>query len=86
QFKKSWFEKKDLILVMDHQNKRDLESIAPLEHKSKIKYFKEFDKNNLEDLVVPDPYYEPIEAFYEVLEMLENASAGLVEEIKKAQQ
>ena len=86
QFKKSWFEKKDLILVMDHQNKRDLESIAPLEHKSKIKYFKEFNKNNLEDLVVPDPYYEPIEAFFEVLEMLENAYAGLVEEIKKAQQ
>ncbi|MEY2827931.1 MAG: hypothetical protein RLZZ183_1050, partial [Actinomycetota bacterium] len=25
QFKKSWFEEKDLILVMDHQNKRDLE-------------------------------------------------------------
>ncbi len=86
QFKKNWFIEKDLILVMDHQNKRDLESIAPIEHKSKIKYFREFDKNNLEDLVVPDPYYEPIDAFYEVLEMLEKASSGLVEELKKAQQ
>jgi len=86
QFKKNWFIEKDLILVMDHQNKRDLESIAPIEHKSKIKYFREFDKDNLEDLVVPDPYYEPIDAFYEVLEMLEKASSGLVEELKKAQQ
>jgi protein-tyrosine phosphatase len=86
QFKKNWFIEKDLILVMDHQNKRDLESIAPIEHKSKIKYFREFDKNNLEDLVVPDPYYEPIDAFYEVLDMLEKASSGLVEELKKAQQ
>ncbi len=86
QFKKNWFIEKDLILVMDHQNKRDLESIAPIEHKSKIKYFREFDKNNLEDFVVPDPYYEPIDAFYEVLEMLEKASSGLVEELKKAQQ
>ncbi|MFM1825721.1 MAG: hypothetical protein RLZZ37_356 [Actinomycetota bacterium] len=86
QFKKNWFIEKDLILVMDHQNKKDLESIAPIEHKSKIKYFREFDKNNLEDLVVPDPYYEPIDAFYEVLDMLEKASSGLVEELKKAQQ
>ncbi len=85
QFKKNWFIEKDLILVMDHQNKRDLESIAPIEHKTKIKYFREFDKNNLEDLVVPDPYYEPIDAFYEVLDMLEKASSGLVEELKKAQ-
>ena len=86
QFKKNWFEEKDLILVMDHQNKRDLESIAPIEHKSKIKYFREFDNDNLEDLEVPDPYYEPIDAFYEVLDMLEKASSGLVEELKKAQQ
>ena len=90
QFKKNWFIEKDLILVMDQQNERDLINIAPVEHKNKIKYFREFDKtiekNNLENLIVPDPYYEPIDAFYEVLEMLEKASIGLVEEIKKAQQ
>ena len=90
QFKQNWFEEKDLILVMDQQNERDLFNIAPLEHKNKIKYFREFDKSieskDKKNLIVPDPYYEPIDAFYEVLEMLEQASNGLVEEIKKAQQ
>ena len=90
QFKTNWFVEKDLILVMDQQNERDLLSIAPVEYKNKIKYFREFDKSidskDNKDFIVPDPYYEPLESFYEVLEMLEKASIDLVKEIKKAQQ
>ena len=90
QFKTNWFVEKDLILVMDQQNERDLLNIAPVEYKNKIKYFREFDKSidskDKKDFIVPDPYYEPLESFYEVLEMLEKASIDLVKEIKKAQQ
>jgi protein-tyrosine-phosphatase len=31
-----------------------------------------------EDLIVPDPYHQPIDDFYEVLDMLEKAADGLV--------
>lgn len=91
QFRKEWFAQKDLILVMDFENKRNLEAISPDEHKHKIKLFRSFDKDlshfteNSSELIVPDPYYEPITAFHEVLEMLEQASDGLVQKIIEAQ-
>jgi protein-tyrosine phosphatase len=91
QFKKHWFEQKDLILVMDFENKRNLTSIAPKDQLPKIKLMRAFDplfKNAAQDsleLEVPDPYHEPLDAFYEVLDMVEQASDGLVAEILKAQ-
>jgi len=84
QFKKEWFDEFDLILVMDHENKNDLIRNASPSNVEKIKFFREFDESDNE-LVVPDPYYEPIDAFYEVLEMLEKASDALVSKIKNAQ-
>jgi protein-tyrosine-phosphatase len=43
---------------------------------------KDLDDNH-EDLIVPDPYHQPIDDFYEVLDMLEKAADGLVTLLKK---
>jgi protein-tyrosine-phosphatase len=69
---------------MDLENKRNLLAIAPVEHVHKIHLMRKFDPklNNLaddhEDLIVPDPYHQPIDDFYEVLDMLEKAADGLI--------
>jgi protein-tyrosine-phosphatase len=34
-------------------------------------------------LVVPDPYHQPIDDFYEVLDMLEKAADGIVKKLKE---
>jgi len=89
QFKKQWFEERDLILVMDQDNLKNLLEIAPKEHAHKIFLMKKFDPklkdlaDNDEDLIVPDPYHQPIDDFYEVLDMLEKAADGLVALLKK---
>jgi protein-tyrosine phosphatase len=89
QFQKQWFAERDLILVMDQDNLRNLLAIAPKEHAHKIQLMRKFDPqlkdlaNDHEDLVVPDPYHQPIDDFYEVLEMLEKAADGLVNLLKK---
>ena len=84
QFKKQWFEDRDLILVMDQDNLRNMLAMAPKEHAHKIQLMKKFDpklkdlSDDDEDLTVPDPYNQPIDDFYEVLDMLEKAADGLV--------
>ena len=89
QFKKQWFEERDLILVMDLENKRNLLSIAPPTHKDKIHLMRKFYPklshlpDDHEELEVPDPYHQPLDDFYEVLDMLEKAADGLISLLKK---
>ena len=89
RFKKQWFEERDLILVMDLENKKNLLSIAPKEHVHKIHLMRKFDPmlthlpDDHDDLVVPDPYHQPIDDFYEVLDMLEKAADGIVKKLKE---
>ena len=73
------FERFDLIIGMDDSNIRDLNDRAPTaEHKAKIhrmtEYSKEYDRND-----VPDPYYGGASGFEFVLDLLEDACAGLLE-------
>jgi protein-tyrosine phosphatase len=69
---------------MDQDNLKNLLAIAPKEHAHKIQLMKKFDpklkdlSNDDEELIVPDPYHQPIDDFYEVLDMLEKAADGLV--------
>lgn len=68
----------DLIIGMDNQNITDLKRMAPdLEAVAKIRRMTDFSRNKLYDHV-PDPYYSGAEGFELVLDLLEDACAGLL--------
>lgn len=71
----------DLILAMDKSNLDNLQRMALPEQQDRIKLFMTYAKN-FEDCEVPDPYYGLGHGFDLVLDMVEDASQGLIEEIK----
>ena len=71
----------DLIIGMDNRNIEDLREKAPdLVSMRKIHQMTEFSRNRLYDYV-PDPYYSGADGFELVLDLLEDACAGLLEAI-----
>jgi len=74
------FEDFDLVLAMDNANLEDLQKIAPphLQHKAML--FLDFAHNH-EEAEVPDPYYGGVNGFRFVLDLVEDASDGLLAEI-----
>lgn len=75
------FHRHDLILAMDRSHLAILNRLCPAEHKSKVHLFLEFARNaSVEE--VPDPYYGGAEGFEHVLDLIEDASAGLLDEIR----
>jgi len=75
------FDAFDYIIAMDHSNYSDLEGIAG-RHKNKLFMFLEFSKKFTED-EVPDPYYGGDDGFEHVLNLIEDASNGLLTHIRK---
>ena len=71
----------DLILAMDKSNLDNLQRMASPEQRQKLKLFMEYAKN-YDDDEVPDPYYGLGHGFDLVLDMVEDASKGLVDELK----
>lgn len=81
------FDDFDLILAMDRQNLADVRSLAPhADHEGKVALLREFDPEAIAagDLEVPDPYYGGEQGFEDVLDMIERACEGLIEEIRRA--
>ena len=76
------FEKFDLILAMDKHNVSELLSICPSHLTNKIQLFLDF-ADNFEENEVPDPYYGGAGGFKLVLDMVENASDGLISELTR---
>lgn len=77
QVEQNDFEDFDLVLAMDKQNYQNLLAICPEHLMYKVKMFLSFaDRPNDE---VPDPYYGAEDGFNHVLDLCEEASAGLVE-------
>jgi len=69
----------DLLVAMDRQNRDDLLALAADEKaRAKVKLLREFSDGELD---VPDPYYGGENGFAEVVEVVERACAGLLEEI-----
>jgi len=71
----------DLILAMDKTNLDNLKRIATVEQQQRIKLFMDY-ACNFEDEEVPDPYYGLGHGFDLVLDMVEDAAQGLIEEIR----
>ena len=69
------FETFDLIIAMDQQNLRDLQSIQPAGSNAQVELFLPY-APELKREEVPDPYYE--DNFPEVFDMIEAASRALL--------
>ena len=71
------FDRFDLILAMDAENRRDLLALAPDdEARRKVRMFRPG------DLDVPDPYYGGEDGFEEVLDLVEEAARELLDELR----
>ena len=71
------FEAFDLLLTMDWDNRTLLEERCPAQHLHKIRGLAEF-LQTTQASVVPDPYYGGSQGFENVLDLIEEASEGLV--------
>ncbi|MBH88655.1 MAG: phosphotyrosine protein phosphatase [Magnetovibrio sp.] len=74
------FEKFDYLLAMDAANKDALMRLCPPGSEHKIHLMMDFGEGT-KGQDVPDPYYVGGEGFEVVLNMIENASNGLLKEI-----
>jgi protein-tyrosine phosphatase len=83
------FERFDLIVAMDRSNERALRALAPDEPaRAKVRRLREFDHAGagVDDLDVPDPYYEGQHGFDIVLDQVQAACAGLLEHVRESAQ
>jgi protein-tyrosine phosphatase len=79
------FDDFDLLIAMDRSNQRALRQLAPGdEARSKVRLLREFDpaSQGANDLDVPDPYYGAGGGFEEVLDLVQAACEGLLEQIR----
>lgn len=74
------FHEFDYILAMDRENLANLIHICPPQERHKLKLFMEFGRG-FSEREVPDPYYGGNQGFENVLNMVEDAASGLLEEI-----
>ena len=81
------FEDFDLLIAMDRGNLRELLALAPDEAAAeKVRLLREFDPACAggDDLDVPDPYYGGENGFERVLDLVEAACRGLLDELRAA--
>jgi protein-tyrosine phosphatase len=75
----------DLLIAMDRANLRELLAAAPDEEAAeRVRLLREFDPASSGDLDVPDPYFGGDRGFETVLDMVEAACRGLLDELRAA--
>jgi protein-tyrosine phosphatase len=80
------FRRFDLLIALDRSNLRELLALAPDEDAAeKVRLLREFDPAADGDLDVPDPYYGGDRGFETVLDMVEAACRGLIDELRAAE-
>ena len=75
------FERFDLIVAMDRHNREVLLQRAPRGARDRIRLFLEFATDPIVE-EVPDPYYGGTTGFEQVLDLVEEASLGLLQHLR----
>jgi protein-tyrosine phosphatase len=87
RFEPEDFERFDVILAMDRENRSDLLRLAPDEaSRDKVRMLRDFDpaSSGREDVDVPDPYYGGPRGFDDVLDLVSASCRGLLEHVRSA--
>jgi protein-tyrosine phosphatase len=82
KFERGDFHDFDLVLAMDRENHAHLARMVPPSEGHKLKMMMQY-ATRFRELEVPDPYYGGSRGFEVVLDMIEDASRGLLEAIVK---
>lgn len=72
----------DYILAMDQENLASLKRRCPPEHRHKVRLYLSY-STRFSNQEVPDPYYGGRQGFDQVLDMVEDAAQGLLEELQR---
>lgn len=81
RFEEAFFDRYDCIVAMDDHNYYDLCSMAPtVEDEKKVWRMADFCRHYTVTYI-PDPYYEGVDGFEHVLNLLEDACLGLLDDI-----
>lgn len=75
------FDEFDYILAMDKENLQLLLQRSPHHHHGKIHLFMKYGESYEDDTEVPDPYFGGHQGFELVLDMVEEASEGLLKHL-----
>ena len=75
------FETFDFVIAMDSDNHYELEDICPPGYEDRLHMFLKFAQNTAQT-DVPDPYYGGGKGFESVLDLIEDASEGLLKHLK----
>lgn len=70
----------DYVIAMDHENYANLSRLATPDQRAKLHLFLEF-ADDVSEVEVPDPYFGGAGGFPHVLDLIENASQGLLDHI-----
>ncbi|MGB0128587.1 MAG: low molecular weight protein-tyrosine-phosphatase [Rhodocyclaceae bacterium] len=76
------FARFDLILAMDRDNLDCLFRECPQEHRHKVRLLLSYARNSSRE-EVPDPYYGGRDGFEHVLDLVEDAAQGLIEDLRR---
>jgi protein-tyrosine phosphatase len=76
------FQNFDLIIAMDRNNLANLQALQPPDSSARVKMMMEFHPEG-QPQEVPDPYYGGIDGFTYMCELLEAATAGLLNDVEQ---
>lgn len=70
------------IIPMDRKNMMSLTAWQPADYSGEIKLLMQYHPKNLGNSQIPDPYHESLEKFFPIIEVIEQASTGLLSYIR----
>lgn len=76
------YERFDYLIAMAHNHFNLMMKKAPEPHRHKIFMFMEFASESDDIGSVPDPYYDNMDGFEQVMDLIEQGCKGLLEHIK----
>jgi protein-tyrosine phosphatase len=77
------FERFDLVLVMEQDHREQLIEQCPQPYHGKVRLLMDFAADRSAGTEVPDPYYGAPAGFDRVLDMVEEACAGLRDDLRR---